>query len=85
MFLEGVVKHHEGAVEMAQTDAIKLAEAIVTSQQREITVRKRSAHPALSTPGRRPEPPGRVSTPPPPAAPPGAHGIDETSPMSLTE
>ena len=48
MFLEGMVKHHEGAVEMAQTeiskgenpDAIKLAEAIVTSQQQEITVMK---------------------------------------------
>ena len=48
MFLEGMVKHHEGAVEMAQTeisdgenpDAIKLADAIVTSQQQEITVMK---------------------------------------------
>lgn len=48
MFLEGMVKHHEGAVKMAQTeisdgenpDAIKLAEAIVTSQQQEITVMK---------------------------------------------
>ena len=48
MFLEGMVKHHEGAVEMAQTeiskgenpDAIKLAEAIVASQQQEITVMK---------------------------------------------
>ncbi|WP_172826076.1 DUF305 domain-containing protein [Friedmanniella luteola] len=45
MFLEGMVKHHEGAVEMAQAevsdgenpDAIKLAEAIVTTQQQEIT------------------------------------------------
>lgn len=48
MFLEGMVKHHEGAVEMAQTeisdgenpDAIELAEAIVASQQQEITVMK---------------------------------------------
>lgn len=48
MFLEGMVKHHEGAVEMAQAeiadgknpDAIKLAESIVASQQQEITVMK---------------------------------------------
>jgi uncharacterized protein (DUF305 family) len=48
MFLEGMVKHHESAVEMAQTeiskganpDAIELAEAIVTGQQQEITVMK---------------------------------------------
>ena len=48
LFLEGMVKHHEGAVEMAETeifdgensDAIKLAETIVTSQEQEITVMK---------------------------------------------
>jgi len=48
MFLEHMVEHHEGAVEMAQTeisdgknpDAQELAEAIVTSQQQEIAVMK---------------------------------------------
>ena len=48
MFLEGMVEHHEGAVEMAEAeisdgenaDAIELAEAIVTTQQQEITVMK---------------------------------------------
>lgn len=48
LLLEGMVKHHEGAVEMAQTEiaegenpeAIKLAESIVASQQQEITVMK---------------------------------------------
>ena len=47
-YLEGMMKHHEGAVAMAQTeisdgenpDAIELAEAILTSQQEEITVMK---------------------------------------------
>ena len=46
LFLEGMVKHHGGAVEMAQTEiskgenpeAIKLAETIVVSQHQEITV-----------------------------------------------
>ena len=48
MFLEGMIKHHEGAVEMAQAeisdgknpDAITLAKAIATSQEQEITVMK---------------------------------------------
>ena len=48
LFLEGMVKHHEGAVEMAETeisdgenpDAIELAETIITTQQQEITVMK---------------------------------------------
>jgi hypothetical protein len=43
-----MVKHHEGAVEMAETeiadgenpDAIKLAETIIATQQQEITVMK---------------------------------------------
>ena len=45
MFLEGMIKHHQGAIKMAQTetadgknpDAIALANSIVTSQQTEIT------------------------------------------------
>lgn len=45
LFLTGMIKHHEGAVRMAQTeladgenpDAKQLAEAIITAQQAEIT------------------------------------------------
>jgi uncharacterized protein (DUF305 family) len=45
LFLQGMIKHHEGAIQMAQTeiasgknpDAIALAESIVESQQKEIT------------------------------------------------
>lgn len=48
LFLEGMIQHHEGAVEMAETeiadgenpDAIKLAETIITTQQQEIEVMK---------------------------------------------
>jgi uncharacterized protein (DUF305 family) len=45
MWLEMMIKHHEGAVEMAKTelakgssaDAKKLAQAIIDAQQKEIT------------------------------------------------
>ncbi len=45
MYLEGMIKHHQGAIKMAQTeiaegknaDAIAMANAIVTSQQAEVT------------------------------------------------
>jgi uncharacterized protein (DUF305 family) len=45
LFLEGMVKHHQGAIQMAQTeitsgknpDAVALARTIVDSQQKEIT------------------------------------------------
>lgn len=45
MFLEGMIKHHQGAIKMAQTeladgknpDALVMANAIVTSQQAEVT------------------------------------------------
>jgi len=48
LFLEGMVRHHEGAVAMAETevsdgenpDAIALAKQIVATQQQEITVMK---------------------------------------------
>ena len=48
LFLEGMIEHHEGAVEMAETqiadgenpEAIRLAQTIVTSQEHEIAVMK---------------------------------------------